>query len=158
MNFSDRISTDLNTALKGKNEVAVSTLRLILSNLKNAAIAKGSELTDEEAIGEIAKDAKRHKESIAVFEQAGRAELAEKEKAELEVISGYLPKQLSDEELAKMIDEAIAAVGATNINDVGRVVKAIMSSAGIRADGAKVAEIARKKLDTGRFPEVQPGE
>ena len=142
----DKINQDLNSALKSHEETRVSALRMTLSNLKNAQIAKGGELTDEEAIVEIGKDAKRHKESIEAYKGAGRDDLVQKEEAELEILSGYLPAELSDEELANMVDQAVAAIGATSIVDMGRVIKAVMSSGGTRADGAKVAAIVKSKL------------
>lgn len=146
MTLVDQINQDLSSAVKSRNVVAVSTLRMLLSNLHNAVIAKGSELTAEEAIAEISKDAKRHKESIASFEDGGRADLAEKENAELAILAKYLPEQLADSEIENMVVEAISAVGAKSAADLGRVVKAVLGSVGARADGSKVAEIARSKL------------
>lgn len=145
-NLIDKINQDLIMALKSHNQVEVSTLRMLLSNLKNAQIEKRSDLTDEEALVEIAKDAKRHKESIESFTAASRSELVDKEKAELDVIERYLPEPLGDEELENMVVKAIDAVGAKSVSDMGRVVKAVMESAGARANGAKVAQFAKSKL------------
>ena len=142
----DLLQEDLNKALLSKDEVSTSTLRMAISNLKNARIAKGSDLADEEAIGELLKDAKRHKESIAAFEQAGRLELAKKEKAELEVLSKYLPKQMTDEEIRKIVDEAIAEVKPQGPADKGKVMSFVMGKVGRRADGAMVASIVSQKL------------
>ncbi len=150
----DKITADLSAALKQKDDVATSTLRMVIAGINNARIAKGSGLTDDEVVMEIAKDAKRHKESIEAYESAGRSDLVAKENAELLVLQRYLPEPLSDEELANVVDEAILAIGAASISDIGRVIKAVMSSAGNRADGAKVAEITRRKL--GNLP-VGPG-
>lgn len=141
-----KLKEDLDKALKEKDELTVSTLRFALSNLHNARIAKGADLTDEEIISEISKDAKRHRESIEAYKAAGRSDLVEKETAELEVLKRYLPQQLSDEELSRMVDEAISALGAKGAADIGRVVGAVMSSAGAKADGARVAQIAQAKL------------
>ena len=146
MDLITQLNSDLTIALKSHNDVSVSTIRMVISNLNNARIAKGSDLTDDEVVTEIGKDAKRHKESIEAYKGAGREDLVEKETAELAVLTKYLPKQLSDDELTRMVDEAIGAVGAKSIADMGRVVKAVMSSAGARADGAKVAQIVRDKL------------
>lgn len=142
----DQINHDLVSAMKSKDAVATSTLRMVLSNLNNARIAKGRDLADEDIIGEIKKDAGRHKESIEAFKAADRNDLVEKETAELEVLNRYLPQQLSDEELSRMVDEAISALGAKGAADIGRVVGAVMSRAGAKADGARVAQIARVKL------------
>lgn len=146
VNLADQINQDLNSALKAKEGVAVSTLRMVISSLHNAQIAKGGDLTDDEVLAEISKDAKRHKESIFAYKSAGRADLVQKENAELEILSRYLPSVLSDEELSNMVNEAIAALEASEIGDMGRVIKAVMSSGGVRADGAKVAAIVRSKL------------
>lgn len=146
MSILDQITQNLVTAQKNRDETTVSTLRMVISNLNNAKIAKGDGLTDDEIVAEIGRDAKRHKESIEAYGSAGREDLVSKETAELEVLSKYLPQQFSDLELANVVDEAISAVGAVTIADMGRVVKAVMSSAGVKADGAKVAAIARQKL------------
>lgn len=146
MTILEQITQSLVSAQKNRDETVVSTLRMVISSLNNARIAKGGDLTDDEIVSEIAKDAKRHKESIEAYKGAGREDLVEKETAELAVLTKYLPQQLSDEELETMVSEAIGAVGAKTIADMGRVVKAIMTSVGARADGAKVASIVRQKL------------
>lgn len=146
MDLIAKITSDLTLAQKEKDGVGISTLRFLISNLQNARIAKGEDLTGDEVILEIKKDAKRHQESIDAYEKAGRGELVQKEKAELDILSSYLPQQFSDEELETMVGEAIGAVDAKTIADMGRVIKAVMSSAGAKADGGRVAEIARRKL------------
>lgn len=142
----EQISQDLNEALKARDEIVVSTLRFLISGLKNARIAKGNDLTDDEVQAEIVGDARRHKESIESFRAGGRKDLADREGAELAILEKYLPKQFSDEELENMVIEAISAVDAKGASDLGRVVKSVLGSAGVRADGAKVAQIARAKL------------
>ncbi len=148
MALLDTLQQDLNLAMKGHNEVATSTLRMAISNLKNARIAKGSDLDDTDVILELSKDAKRHKESIAAFESAGRAELAQKEKAELEVLSKYLPEQISEEEIKRAVDEAIAKLEPTGISDMGRVMAAVFSKLGKTADGSIVSSFVREKLSS----------
>lgn len=141
-----KLNNDLVEAQKKKDLTRVSTLRFLLSQIHNAKIAKGSELNDQEVEAEIMKEAKRHRESIIAYEAGNRADLEEKEKAELSVLEAYLPKPLSDEEIANFVREAIVAVGASGPADLGRVIKAVMSSAGPKADGAKVATIAQQLL------------
>lgn len=141
-----RLNQDLAAAVKNRDEVTVSTLRFLLSGIHNLKIEKGADLTDEEVTDEIKKNAKKHKESIEAFRAAGRTDLVEKETAELAILTKYLPEPFSDEELGRMVDEAISALGAKEAKDIGRVVGAVMSSAGARADGARVAQIARLKL------------
>lgn len=145
-NLLKKITEDLAKAQKGKNELAVSALRLLLSNLHNAKIAKGDELTDQEILTEIKGAINRYGESIESFLSADRRDLADKEKTEMEIISPYLPKPLDDEELENMVEQAIRAIGAEHVYDVGRVIRAVLGSAGVRADGARVARIAREKL------------
>lgn len=142
----EELNQDLTSALKGKDEAAVSALRFLISGLHNAKIAKGQDLSDEEILSEIGKEAKRHKESIAAFEAGGRKDLVEKETVELVILQKYLPQPLTDEELEKMVGEAIAAVGAAGPADFGRVMSTVLSSARTRADGSKVAEIVKRKL------------
>src|SRR5579872_3479863 len=136
MSIFDQLNSDLVTAQKAKEETAVSTLRMAISNLKNARIAKGSDLTDDDVIAELQKDAKRHKESITIFSNAGRSELADKEKAELDIISKYLPAQLSEGEIRKAVDEVVLQLNPSGIGDMGKVMSAVISKVGKSADGS----------------------
>ena len=142
----DQISQDLVVAQKARDEMTVSTLRLLLSAVYNAKIAKGSELTDEETVKIALKKAKQHKESIDAYEKGQRADLVAKEKAELAVISKYLPKQLTDSEIAKIVDEVIAQSGATSAGDFGKVIGQVMAKVGSQAEGGRVSEIVKGKL------------
>lgn len=142
----DKLNNDLVEAQKAKDLTRVSTLRFVLSQIHNAKIAKGSELNDQEVEAEIMKEAKRHRESIIAYGAGNRQDLVEKEKAELLVLESYLPDPLTDEEIGNFVQEAIGAVGASGQADLGRVIKAVMNSAGPKADGAKVAAIAQKLL------------
>ena len=144
----DRLNGDLALAQKARDGVAVSTLRFLISGLHNAAIANGQELTEEELVAGIGKEAKKHKESIDAFGKAGRTDLVDKETKELEVLQRYLPAMLTDEELEKKVDEAIASVGATTAADFGKVMSIVLSGAGPSVDGATVSAIVRRKLGT----------
>lgn len=146
MSLLEKIKQDLDNALKAGRVVEVSTLRFVISKTDNARIAKGSELSDDEALSEIAKEAKRHKESIEAFRSAGREELAQKEEAELKVLSGYLPEEMSREEIAKFVDEAISEAGASSISDMGKVMSKVMEKVKGRADGGSVSAIVKEKL------------
>ncbi len=148
-----QLNNDLIDAQKSQDVTKVSTLRFLLSQIHNAKIAKGDELNDQEVEAEILKEAKRHRESIIAYEGGNRTDLAQKEKAELSILEGYLPEPLTDEEITNFVKEAIAAVGASGPADLGRVVKAVISSAGPKADGAKVAAIAQGLLG-GTIPSV----
>lgn len=142
----EKLNTDLVEAQKARDVARVSTLRFVLSQIHNAKIAKGSELNDQEVEAELLKEAKRHRESIIAYEAGSREDLVTKEKTELTVLETYLPEPLTDEEITNFVKEAIAAVGATGPADMGKVIKAVMSSAGPKADGGKVAEITRQVL------------
>lgn len=132
--------------MRAKQEVEVSTLRFVISKIDNARIAKGGELTDDEVLVEIAKEAKRHKESIEAFRSAGREELAQKEESELKVLSLYLPEEMSKEEIGKFVDEAIAEAGAQTVSDMGKVMSKVMEKVKGKADGGTVSAIVKEKL------------
>lgn len=142
----EKISADLNLAIKAGDKVKVSTLRLLLANLHNAKIAKGADLTDEEVEREIARDVKRHRESIAAYEAGNRADLVDKERKELEVLARYLPKQLSEDEVSKIVEGVIAEIGASGISDMGKVMAKVMAKVGEGADGGTIAQEVKKKL------------
>ena len=146
MSVFAKITADLLQALKSREEAKVSTLRFLISNINNAKIAKGSELTDEEVTAEIAKDTKRHRESIEAFKAAGRDELAEKEQVELAVLETYLPEQMSDDEVTKIIEEAISQTNASTMADLGKVMSVVMGKVKGQADGTLVSKIVKEKL------------
>ena|SRR3989344_4639287 len=148
MTLIEQIQTDLNKFLKDKDKVATSALRLLLSNIHNAQIAKGEVLTDDEVIGEVTKDAKRHRESIEAYQAAARADLVGKETKELAVLEKYLPNQLSVDEIKKIVDYEIKTLGATEIKDMGRVMAHVMANVKGQADGAFVSSIVKEKLAT----------
>lgn len=142
----DQLQQDLIVAQKARDEVATSTLRMAISNLKNARIAKGEDLTEDDVVAELSKDAKRHKESVAAFEGAGRAELAQKEKAELVVLSKYLPAQISDAQMTTAVDMAISEVNPAGMGDMGKVMAAVMVKVGKTADGSLVSAMVKERL------------
>jgi len=144
-----KITEDLNKSLKGKDKMATSILRFLIAQVHNAKIKKGEDLEDEEVLAEIAKEVKRHKESIEAFEGGGRGDLAEKEKKELVILQSYLPEQLSEAEIAKIIEEQIAVAGATGSADAGRVIGQVMAKVKGQADGAIVAGLVKAKLSNG---------
>ena len=144
-----KITEDLNKSLKGKDKMATSILRFLIAQVHNAKIKKGEDLEDEEVLLEIAKEVKRHKESIEAFEKGGRGDLAEKEKKELVILQSYLPEQLSEAEIAKIIEEQIAVAGATGSADAGRVIGQVMAKVKGQADGAIVAGLVKAKLSNG---------
>lgn len=147
--MEEKIKADLKQSQLDKDEVKVSTLRLLLSEVNNAQISKGSQLTDEEIISVVQREAKKRKESIEAFKGAGRAEAADREEAELLILQSYLPSQISSEELTKIVEETITELGATSIADMGKVIGAVMGKVGQSSDGGSVSSIVKQKLSNG---------
>lgn len=148
MALTDRIQSDLTAAMKARDTATTTVLRALVAAVKNARVAEGAagEVTDEQAVELLTKEAKKRSESIEAYEQAGRDDLAEKERLELEVIRRYLPDQLDDDELAALVDEAIADTGASDPGDLGRVMSAVMPKVKGRADGKAVNAMVRDRL------------
>lgn len=144
--ISDEINSRLVVAQKEKDEVVVSTLRFLNAAVKNKEIELGHPLTDEEFLAVIIKSAKQRRESIDAFEKAGRSDLADREKAELSILSDYLPKQMNDEEIGKIVDEVLGGLGKISVADTGRVIGQVMAKARGQADGNSVSRIVREKL------------
>jgi uncharacterized protein YqeY len=148
-----RLQADLTVAMKARDELATSTIRMLLAAITNAEVA-GSvavELTDEQVIGVLRSEAKKRVEAADVYEQAGRAELATKERSELGVIERYLPAAIGDAELATIVDEAIAAAaaaGAHGSKAMGQVIKLVRERAGASAEGGRIAATVKAKLGT----------
>ena len=149
MTLQQRVDSDLKEAMLAKDGTKLGVLRMLKSALKYAAIAKSgaeSELTDAEAIQVIRKQAKQRQDSIESFEKGGRTELADKEKEELALLNTYLPQAMSPEELAKVVHETIAELGATSKTQMGAVMKALQAKAGGRADGTALSSEVQKQL------------
>ena len=148
MTLQQRVDSDLKDAMRAKDATKLGVLRMLKSALKYAAIAKSgaeAELSDGEAVQVIRKQAKQRQDSIESFEKGGRAELADKEKEELAILNTYLPQGMSPDELAKVVRETIAELGATSKAQMGAVMKALQAKASGRADGKTLsAEVARQ--------------
>ena len=146
MSIVERIQADQKSALKAGEKERLSTLRLLSSELKNRRIELGRDLTDEDAIEVLMKALKQRRESEEQFAKGGRPELAAREAAEAEVIRGYLPAQLSGEDLDAMVDDAIAESGATSLKDMGAVMGRLMPKLKGRAEGAAVSARVKERL------------
>jgi uncharacterized protein YqeY len=148
--LKDRLRTDLTTAIKGRDEVRASTLRMVLAAITNAEVAgkAARELTDDDVIGVLSTEAKKRREAATAFAEGGREEMAAKERAEAEVIADYLPAQLSEEEIAGLVSAAIAQVGAAGegMRAMGRVMGVVTPQVKGRADGGAVAAEVRRQL------------
>lgn len=148
MSITVRLREDLKAAMKSKDEVRKSVIRLALAGLKNAELEKGSPLSDMEEIDVMARQAKMRRDSIEEYEKVGRLDAADAERAEMEIIMGYLPRQVSEDEIRQIISEAIAATGAKEPRDIGKVMGIVMPKLRGRADGKLVNSMAREMLDT----------
>ena len=149
MTLQQRVDSDLKEAMRAKEATKLGVLRMLKSALKYAAIAKSdaeAELNDAEAVQVIRKQAKQRQDSIESFEKGGRAELADKEKEELAILNAYLPQGMSPDELAKVVRETIAELGATSKAQMGTIMKALQPKVGGRADGKMLSAEVQKQL------------
>ena len=148
--LKDRLRTDLTAAMKAREEVRSSTLRMLLTAVSNAEVAgkEKRELTDDDIVGLLSTEAKKRREAATAFEEAGRADSAAKERAELEVITDYLPAQLNEAEVAEIVAAAIEKVGAAGegMKAMGKVMGVVQPQVKGRADGALVAAEVRRQL------------
>jgi len=148
--LKDRLRADLTDAIKARDEIRSSTLRMVLTSVTNAEVAgkEAKELTDEDVLGVLTSEGKKRREAAEAFADAGRPEQAEKERAEFAVIAAYLPEQLSAEEIAALVAEAIAETGAAEegVRAMGKVMGVLNPKVKGRADGGVVAAEVRSQL------------
>ena len=145
----EKIQNDLTDAQKKKSELNVSTLRFLLSAVKNREIELrplGKDISDIEVLPVIAKQAKQRKESIVEFQKAGRKDLVEKETAELSILESYLPAQLSEDEVRVLVDEAVSQTEASSISDVGKVMALLMPKVRGKVDGSLVSRLVKERF------------
>lgn len=142
----EKINSDLREAQLARDEVKVSTLRLLLSEIKNSEISKGGELIDSDIVTLVQKEVKKRKEAAAGFRSGSREEQALKEEAEAQILQSYLPTQISTEELTKIVESTINELGASSISEMGKVIGAVMSKVAGQADGAVVSALIKEKL------------
>ena len=149
MNLSERVDSELKTAIREQNAIKLGVLRMLKAALTNATIEKGgadSKLTDAEAAQVIRKQVKQRQDSIESFEKGGRAELAAKEKEELSILQSYLPQGMSADEISKVVRETIAEVGASSKAQMGAVMKALQAKVAGRSDGKTLSAEVQKQL------------
>ncbi len=144
--IADTITKQITEAMKAHDEVRLSTLRLLSSALNYEKIEKQHDLTEEEELVVVRKQAKERRDAIEIYEKAGAHERAEKEKAELKILEEYLPSQMSDSDLEKIVDEAIKTTGASSMSDMGKVIGVVMGKTNGQADGSRVSALAKLKL------------
>ena len=142
----EKITKDLTEAMKAKDTFRTSVLRMLKSALKNEEINKKSPLTDDEVLAIIKKQVKTRKDSMNEYASYNRMDLADSLQKEIDILNAYLPEELSDEELEKVIAETITKLNADSVKQMGLVIKTISSEYGARCDMAKVSKIVKEKL------------
>jgi uncharacterized protein YqeY len=147
MGLREQILEDIKAAMKNKEAERLSAVRFLQAAIKNREIElRPNAITDQDVLGVVRKLAKQRKDSIAEFEKAGRQDLVDKEKFELGVLENYLPQQMAPEAVAKIVDEVIAAQGATMQKQMGAVIKEVMARTAGQADGKLISDLVRGKL------------
>jgi uncharacterized protein len=146
--LKDRLRADLNAAMRARDQVRMRTLRMALTSITNEEVAGAAarDLTDGEVLNVLTREARKRREAAEAFSAAGRDDQAAAERAEGDVLAGYLPAQLSDDELAALVAAAIAETGATGMPGLGLVMKTVTPRVAGRADGARVAAEVRRRL------------
>ena len=142
----EKVTKDLTEAMKNKDAFRLSVLRMLKSALKNEEINKKSPLTDDEVLAIIKKQVKTRKDSMNEYASYNRMDLADSLQKEIDILNEYLPEELSDEELEKIVKETITKVKAESIKQMGMVIKTISSEYGARCDMAKVSKLVKEKL------------
>lgn len=146
MGLKAEIQNAMKGAMKSGDRVTLSTVRLLLSAIHNEEIRARRELTEEETLKVVSSLCRQRQESIDSFRRGGRSDLVEKEQGELEVLRGFLPQPLSEEELRGLIQSTIEEIGAGGVQDLGRVMKEVMPKVGGRTEGRRVNELAKEML------------
>jgi uncharacterized protein len=148
--LKERLRADLNAAMRARDQVRMRTLRMALTSITNEEVAGAAarDLTDDEIVKVLTREARKRREAAEAFSAAGRHDQAAAERAEGEVLAGYLPAQLSDDELATLVDAAIAETGASGVAGMGQVMKTLTPRVAGRADGARVAAEVRRRLSS----------
>jgi hypothetical protein len=136
-------------AMRARDQRRTSTLRMAMAAAKNRQIELGRELSDEDMVEVLGRQVKQRRESIEQFRAGGREEMAANEEAEAQILAEFLPEQLSEAELAAMVDEAVAETGAAGPGDMGKVMGALMPKTRGRANGKLVSDLVRRRLGAG---------
>lgn len=147
----EKIQNDLKDAMREKDEQKLSVIRMLKSAIQYYEISKGGagyKATEEDIIDVIGKEVKKRRESIELYKQGDRPELAEKEQSELEILQTYLPEQLSEEEINNLVEEAVSQTGAKEMKDMGKVMGVLMPKIKGKADSSLVSQIVRSKLNS----------
>jgi uncharacterized protein len=146
MNLKEKIEGDFKSAFKGKEAVKLGALKMLRAEMHNAEIAKRKELDEGEIIEVVLREIKKRKDAAALYEQGGRSELAEKEKAEIKTLSVYLPEQISEEKVRDLVKKAVEQSGATSTKEMGKVMAILMPQIKGKADNSLVSNIVKEML------------
>jgi uncharacterized protein YqeY len=148
VSLKEKLQSDLTAAIKSRDELRAATLRMALTAVTTEEVAGKSSrvLSDDEVLAILTREGKKRREAATAFDDAGRAELAARERAEGEVLASYLPEQLTDDELADVVRAAIAATGASGPKGLGQVMRAVQPDVAGRAEGGRVAAEVRRQL------------
>ncbi len=146
MTIAERLTDDMKSSMRAGDTRTTGVLRLLRAAMKNEEIKLGHELSEDEAMKILQREAKQRRDSIEQYNAGGRPELAAGEEAELVIVNAYLPQPMSQDDLAKVVDEVIAAQGATSPAQMGTVIGGVMSRVGAAAEGGAVSKIVRERL------------
>lgn len=146
MSLAERLQQDMKSALKNKEKEKLSTIRMVRAAIKKAEIDHKGPLNDEQIIEVIMREVKQRKDAVQEYEKAGRHDLVEKEKEELQILETYLPEPLTEEELTEIIQETIQQLGVTSKKEIGKVMKTVLPKVKGRAEGKAVNQIVQKLL------------
>ena len=146
MSLKEKLQADLKRAMKEKDKISKSVVTLIRSAILQYEKDNKVELKDEEITGIIAKQLKQNKDVLKDFQKANRQDLIEQTEKEIEILTNYLPRQLTEEEVSKIVTDTIGEVGATSMNDMGKVMSAVMPKVKGKADGGIVSKVVKEKL------------
>ncbi|WP_027415825.1 GatB/YqeY domain-containing protein [Aneurinibacillus terranovensis] len=146
MRLVDRLTDDMKQAMKNKDKLKLSVIRMVKASIKNEEINQGKELSDDEVLTVLTRELKQRRDSLHEFEKAGRDDLAATAREEINVLIEYMPEQLSEEEIRRLVSDAIRQVGASSKKDLGKVMGVLMPKVKGRADGTLVNKVVQELL------------
>lgn len=144
--ITDNLQKQIIEAMKARDEIKLSTLKMLSSALSYDKIAKQHDLSEEEELVVVRSEAKKRRDAIDSYTKAGQTDRAEKEKSELTILEEYLPAQMDDDDLSKIVDEVLAETGASGPQDMGRVIGAVVAKTKGLADGSRISSLVKEKL------------
>lgn len=146
--IAQTIKDQIKEAMKARDSVRLSTLKMLSAELHNATIDNHGELTEEQEIAVVKKEAKKRRDAIEAYEKAGSPDRAESERQELTILQEFLPAEMSDEDLEKAVSEVIVETNASSMADIGKVMSSVMAKTNGQADGSRVSAMVREKLSS----------